>query len=162
MQIGIVSDTHISGQNRGIPDKILEFLKEMDMILHAGDVIDLRILDVFKSVCRDVRAVRGNMDPLDVTKCLPEKQIIKAGRYKIGLTHGNGSPASLIEVVTDVFKDDRVDIIVFGHSHYPINEKRGGILYFNPGTLTDTMFSSFNSYGIIEINDKINAKIVKI
>lgn len=162
MRIGVVSDTHIPNQASEVPGKILESLKKVDMILHAGDLVDLKILDVFKSVCADVRAVRGNMDPIDVIKFLPEKQIVTAGKYRIGLTHGSGSPANLIEAVTDIFKNDQVDAIVFGHSHSPVNEKRGNILYFNPGSLTDTMFSAFNSYGIIEINGGIKAKIIKI
>jgi len=60
------------------------------------------------------------------------------------------------------FKNDRVDLVIFGHSHKAFNEKRGDILYFNPGSPTDQIFSPFNSYGIIEINDKIEARIIKI
>ena len=162
MKIGVISDTHIPNRAQGIPNKILESLKKMDMIIHAGDLVELNILDTLKSICQNVKAVSGNMDPIEVKKSLPEKQIISVGKYRIGLTHGNGSPASLIEVVTDIFKNDKVDVIIFGHSHSPINEKRGQILYFNPGSLSDTFFASFNSYGIIEINEEIKANIIKI
>jgi len=160
MNIGVVSDTHNS--DAGIPNKILESLKNMDMILHAGDLMELKILESLKSVCKDVKAVWGNMDSKDIRKQLPEKQIISVGKYRIGLTHGSGAPAFLIELVTDIFKSDNVNIIIFGHSHYPINERRGKILYFNPGSLTDKVFCPFNSYGIIEINEEIKARIVKI
>jgi putative phosphoesterase len=162
MKIGVISDTHIPNRASEIPQNVLGFLKKMDMIIHAGDLVDLRILGVLESVCPNVKAVWGNMDPVDVRKRLPEKQIITVGKYRIGLTHGRGSPASLIDLTTDIFKNEKVDVIVFGHSHSPINEKRGKILYFNPGSLTDTVFSSFNSYGIIEVNDEIKASIVKI
>lgn len=162
MKIGVISDTHIPNQAKEIPNKVLASLKKMDMILHAGDLIDLSILDALKSICGNVKAVWGNMDPTDVKRYLPERQIITVGKYRIGLTHGNGAPASLIEAVTDVFKNDKPDVIIFGHSHYPVNEKRGRILYFNPGSLSDTLFSPFNSYGIIEINEEIKASIVKI
>ncbi len=162
MKIGVISDTHIPIRARELPRIVLESLKKMDMILHAGDLVELSILDVLKSICPNVKAVWGNMDPIGVRKILPEKQIITAGKYRIGLTHGDGPPAYLIEKVGDIFKNDKTDIIIFGHSHYPVNETRGGILYFNPGSITDTIFSPFNSYGIIEINDKIKARIVKI
>ena len=132
------------------------------MILHAGDLVELSIMDALKTVCSDVRAVWGNMDPPNVRKKLPQKQIIAVGKYSIGLTHGDGSPAFLINTINDIFKGDKVDMIVFGHSHSPINEKRGQILYFNPGSLTDTVFSSFNSYGVIEINDEIKSRIIKL
>ena len=53
-------------------------------------------------------------------------------------------------------------MLVFGHSHQPMNEIKDGILHFNPGSPTDKIFAPFNSYGILEINDKINGKIIKI
>ena len=93
---------------------------------------------------------------------MPERQIIAVGKYRIGLTHGSGPPAYIMEEVANIFKNDKVDIIIFGHAHHPINEKKDGILYFNPGSLTDTTFSPFNSYGIIEINNEIRASIIKI
>jgi putative phosphoesterase len=162
MKIGVVSDTHISREEKAIPSQILNSLKQMDMILHCGDLVRLSVLDELKSVCGNVKAVRGNMDSRDVKECLPEKQIISVGKYKIGLTHGRGAPRELVKTVSDIFKNDEVDIIVFGHSHFPLNEKRGKILYFNPGSLCDTIFAPFNSYGIIEINDEITANIIKI
>ena len=159
MKIGVISDTHIPVPAKEIPNTILESLKQMDMIIHAGDLTELSFLDTLKSNCKNVKVVRGNMDQI---KSLPEKQIITVGKYRIGLTHGSGAPSTLIETVTDIFKNDNVDIIIFGHSHSPVNEKRGEILYFNPGSLTDTVFSQFNSYGIIEIDEEIKAKIVKV
>ena len=162
MKIGVISDTHIPGRVEAIPDSILKSFKNIDMIIHAGDLVEMSVLDTLKSICPNVKAVRGNMDPIDVKKILPEKQIITVGKYVIGLTHGNGPPMYLVEFVTDIFKKDKVDIIVFGHSHYPLNEKRGEIIYFNPGSLTDKIFAPFNSYGIIEIDNEIKARIVRI
>lgn len=162
MKIGVISDTHIPVQAKHIPSKVLDSLKEMDMLIHAGDLVKLSVLDFLKSICPNVKAVYGNMDSSEVIDSLPQKEIINAGKYRIGLTHGRGSPASLIKTVGDIFKNDRVDVIIFGHSHFPVNEKKGGILYFNPGSPTDTIFAPFNSYGIIEINDEVKASIVKI
>lgn len=162
MKIGVISDTHISDAAESLPKEIMRAFKNVDMIIHAGDFIDSSVLDKLKSVCKDIKVVYGNMDTPEVKKNLPEKEIIKVGNFKIGLMHGYGHPSGLIDLLTNIFKDDNVDIIVFGHSHSPVNEKRGNILYFNPGSPTDKMFAAYNSYGIIEINDKIKAKIVKI
>ena len=162
MKIGVISDTHIPIRAQEIPGEVLESLKKMDMILHAGDLVELDVLNALRSICQNVKAVWGNMDPLDVRKNLPEKEIINAGKYRIGLIHGNGPPAFLVNLVNDIFKNDRVNVIVFGHSHSPINETREGILFFNPGSLTDTVFSPFNTSGIIELNNEIKANIVKI
>jgi putative phosphoesterase len=162
LRIGVISDTHIPDRAKEIPRKILEDFKNVDMIIHVGDFIDLSVLKGLKNVCQNVKAVWGNMDPPAIRKDLPEKEILKIGNYKIGIMHGHGSPNNLVELLTSVFKTDSVDIIIFGHSHSAFNEKRDGILFFNPGSATDKVFSPYNSYGIIEINDKIEAKIIKL
>jgi uncharacterized protein len=162
MKIGVISDTHIPDRAREIPQKILEEFKNVDMVIHAGDFVDLSVLKKLKSVCPNVKAVRGNMDTIEVKNELPEKKVIEAGNYKIGVMHGHGAPNKLIDLLTSVFKQDCVNIIVFGHSHYSVNEKRNGILFFNPGSATDKVFSPYNSYGIIEINDKVEARVIKI
>jgi putative phosphoesterase len=162
VKIGVIADTHIPSQASQIPQKVLDDFKDADMIIHAGDLVSLAVLEKLKSICPDVRAVWGNMDPLEVRKKLSEKEIIEAGKYKIGLTHGYGAPNNLIPVLTQYFKDYKVDIIIFGHAHSSCNEKKGNILYFNPGSPTDKIFAPYNSYGIIEIGDKIEARIVKL
>ncbi len=162
MKIGVIADTHIPDRSKVIPDKILKDFKDADMIIHAGDLVDLEVLRQLESICPDVKAVYGNMDPYEVRKELPEKEIIKAGNHKIGVMHGSGSPVKLIELMAQVFKDDGVDIIIFGHSHTGFNEKIGNILFFNPGSATDKILSAYNSYGIIEINGNVQARIIKI
>ena len=90
------------------------------------------------------------------------KEILKVGNHKIGITHGFGAANSLIEKLTSVFKEDGVDIIIFGHAHYSVNENIDGVLFFNPGSATDKTFSTYNSYGIIEINGEIKAEVIKL
>jgi hypothetical protein len=161
MRIGVLSDTHLHDK-KDLPQKILDEFKDVDMILHAGDLVSLTILDKLKTVCRDLRAVWGNMDPPQVRKNLPEKQIIEVGKFRIGMMHGFGHPSRLIEFMSEAFKDDKVNLVIFGHSHTPIKEIKDNIIYFNPGSPTDKIFSPYNSYGIIEINDKIEARIIRI
>jgi len=162
IRIGVISDTHIPDGADEIPKKILDEFKKVDIVIHSGDLVDLKVLELLKNVCKDVRAVWGNMDPQTVKKNLREKEIIEAGRYRIGIMHGYGAPAGLIDLLGKIFMHDKVDIIIFGHSHQAINEKRGNILFFNPGSATDKIFAAFNSFGIIEINDTIEARIIKL
>ena len=162
MRIGVISDTHIPDRAKDIPKKILEDFAGVDMIIHVGDLVDLSVLKKLKSICANTLAVWGNMDPAQVRSQLPEKEVIKVGKFKIGIMHGYGAPANLISLLGSVFKDDNVDVIIFGHSHNGVNEKREGVLFFNPGSATDKVFAEYNSYGIIEINDEIEAKIIKI
>lgn len=162
MKIGVISDTHIPDRAKEIPQKIMDDFKTVDMIIHAGDLVSLSVIDKLKRICNNVTAVWGNMDPQEVREKLPQKIVFKAGNHKIGVTHGYGAPNRLIDSLEKVFEGDKVDIIIFGHSHYSVNEERNGILFFNPGSATDKIFAAYNSYGIIEIDGKIDAKIVKI
>lgn len=162
MRIGVISDTHIPDRAKEIPQKVLDDFKNVDMIIHTGDLVDLSVLDKLKTVCNNTRAVYGNMDSGEVRRKLPEKEIIEIANHRIGIMHGMGAPGKLVEFMAESFKSDSVDLIIFGHSHAPLFEKRDHIFFFNPGTPTDKIFSPYNSYGIIEINDKIEAKIIRI
>ena len=162
MKIGVISDTHIPERADQIPEIILESFKDVDMIIHAGDLVDLEVLDQLKKVCPNVKAVCGNMDPEELCKKLPKCDIFKIGKFNIGLMHGWGNPNNLLDSLSEYFKNKKVDLVIFGHSHSPTNEIKNGTIFFNPGSPTDKIFAPYNSYGIIEINDKIEAKIIKI
>lgn len=162
MKIGVIADTHIPVQAQSIPKKVLLGLEGMDMIIHAGDLVSIDVLKELLDICPDVRAVYGNMDPGELRDNLKEKEIIKINNFKIGVAHGQGIPSQLIELTTNIFRDDDVDMIIFGHSHSGLNLKKGKILYFNPGSPTDKIFAPYNSYGIVTIDDIIEGRIVKI
>ena len=167
LRIGIISDTHIPDKCEHIPQVILQAFKDVDMVMHAGDIVSLEAIDELKSACSRVAVVVGNMDHEAVKKKYPLKQVFEILGYRIGLMHGSGAPLNLIAVLKDAFKQDNCDIIIFGHSHKPMNENIDGILFFNPGSATDLSAGCNNSYGIIELKDKqgnrsIDAKIIKI
>ncbi len=160
MKIVVISDTHIPKTAEWLPKKLCDELKEADMILHAGDLTEVEVLDRLKAF-GPVKAVRGNMDDAIVQRLLPQKEIIKVGRFKIGLMHGFGPPFGLVNRIGKEFKE-KVDVIVFGHSHSPKNEIINGRLFFNPGSPTDKFFASSNSFGILEIKKEIKGEIIKL
>jgi len=160
MRILVISDTHIPRSAQDLPQKIYDEIKDVDMILHAGDFVEKELYDKLSKL-KDTRGVLGNMDSLKLRGILNQKEVIDALKCKIGLIHGYGAPADMIETVRKEFT--HVDAIVFGHSHKPTAIKKNGILFFNPGSPTDTVFAPYNSYGILEvIDDKIEGKIVRI
>jgi uncharacterized protein len=161
VKIGVISDTHISNKSEHIPGIILDVFKQMDMVMHAGDMVDLRVIEELKSACPKVVAVAGNMDQEAVKIKYPAKEIFEISGYRFGLMHGCGPALHLIELLKNAFSAEKPNIIVFGHSHKPMNEFIGGILFFNPGSAND-FTAEYNSYGIIEINGGINARIIKI
>lgn len=161
MRIGVISDTHIPKAAPWLPNKIIEDFKNVDLILHAGDFVDVDFFEELNKLA-PVRAVHGNMDDIYLKKTLPFKAIVKVGKFKIGLIHGYGPSLGLTGRVKKEFEKNRVDVIVFGHSHFSKNEKKGGVLFFNPGSPTDKFSTRFNSYGILHINDTVKGEIIKL
>ncbi|MFH1063224.1 MAG: metallophosphoesterase family protein [Candidatus Omnitrophota bacterium] len=157
MRIGVISDTHIPIVCDELPLVLKKYFKGVDMILHAGDLVEQCVLDQLLAYCPKVEAVCGNMDCAQLQTKLPAKKIIQAGKYTIGLTHGWGPPKNIADRIAKEF--DNVDIIVFGHSHTPMNETKNNVLFFNPGSATD-MVNAKRSIGIIELNKEIKAKII--
>ena len=159
MIIGVLSDTH----SLNIPDAIIERFKSVDLIIHAGDICDIQTLRLLKKTA-PTKAVQGNMDELVVKKELPVKEVIVCDSFKIGVTHGHiGETREALKNVMSSFKDDKMDVVIFGHSHQAMNERLGGTLYFNPGSPNDVVKSKFFSYGLITIAaGKIKAEIIKV
>ncbi|HSV43573.1 MAG TPA: metallophosphoesterase family protein, partial [Candidatus Bathyarchaeia archaeon] len=89
--------------------------------------------------------------------------ILECEKVRIGVVHGDGSPQHLVEGVQEEFADERVDIVIFGHSHEAFHEKIGDVVFFNPGAPNDDMFAPYCSYGLLEVNGKkFKLKIVKV
>lgn len=160
MKIGVISDTHIPERALQLPPEVFNIFKGVELIIHAGDLVTLEALQELKKIA-PVKAVCGNMDSPEVCATLPKKEIITIGKFKIGVFHGKGSPARILFQAKEAF-NEKVDVIIFGHSHAPLCEKKEGILFFNPGSPTDTIFAPFRSCGILEINNEIKGTIVKL
>lgn len=159
MKIGVIADTHIPVVAAEIPKDVLEHFKDVDMILHAGDLVSVDVLQELNRIAKTV-AVSGNMDHQAVREALPVKTVVEANGYKIGLIHGGGAPWDIVERIREEFDD--VDIIVFGHTHQPVKEAVGGVLFFNPGSPTDYRFSSIMSIGILELGEDIDARHIHL
>ncbi|HNX82099.1 MAG TPA: metallophosphoesterase family protein [Candidatus Omnitrophota bacterium] len=162
MRIGVISDTHIPDRAKEIPQKALEAFKNVDMIIHVGDLVEMSVLKQLKSVCAHVRAVAGNMDPAEIKNKLPERDVFKVLGHTIAVVHGWGAPGKIQEVIAAALKEANPEVIIFGHSHTPCNETHDGILFFNPGSPTDNLFAPYLSVGILEINDTISGTIIKV
>lgn len=163
MKIVVLSDTHIPERAKDLPLKVYEDLKSADLILHAGDMTSKEFLKKLQKIS-EVKAVLGNMDDIDLKNTLPQKQLIKVGKFSIGLMHGWGSPQDLIGLAQKEFLKEKPDIIIFGHSHQALKMQKDGIIFLNPGSPTDKIFSKSNSYGIIIVDSEnnIDIKIVDI
>jgi len=151
LRIGVISDTHVKS-GREIPERIRAALAEVDLIVHAGDFTECAVLEELRTL-GEVRAVCGNMDSGELKRTLPEEELFVVKEKKIGLTHGSGGPWGIANRIRQMFTD--VDLIIFGHSHEPCNQYFQGTLLFNPGRARD-------SFGLLTINNEINAEIIRV
>jgi putative phosphoesterase len=158
LKIGVISDTHLTGPDGVLKTFLEEHFADADMIFHAGDLVDLKVLEMFGD--KDVRAVYGNMDNARTRRELPEQLIMEINGFKISLMHGWGAPQGIEKRLVE--KLGRPDCIVFGHTHYPVNRLMEGIYFFNPGSAVDKRFARDTSVGIIEIGSKIEGKIIAL
>ena len=158
MKIIVLADTH----SRSLPQALLNDLPSADLILHAGDFTDPEVYSQLKAV-KDIRAVYGNMDGTELRELLPKQAVFDREGVRIGLAHGDGNPEGIIRRLAKMFEGSGVQVIVFGHSHMPCQEMANGVLFFNPGSPTDTVRAPYLSYGILDVKDgKVKAKIVKL
>jgi len=158
MKIGVISDTHLKISDDRLEKIVEDHFHDVDLVLHAGDIVDLEVLDVFKD--KEVYAVSGNMDPDSVREVFPRKQILEIGGRRIGLIHGWGSPSGLEEKILREFED--VECIVYGHTHRAVNEVIDGVLLFNPGSPTDRRFARHKSVGILDVGEEIVGTIIAL
>jgi len=154
----LLADTHIPKVGPTLPDELIEAWRGADLILHAGDLIELSVLDELRRLA-PARAVVGNMDLPEVKAVLPEKTVVEVEGTLIGLIHGWGPPLGVERRVLSRFSG--MDVIVFGHTHKPLIEERKGTLLVNPGTPNDRRFSGRLSYAVLNIEEgKIEPEIV--
>ena len=145
MRIGLLSDTHIPVDAKVLPGQIKEVFRDVDLILHAGDIYITSVLDELERIA-PVLAVQGDDDDYDITKDrrVKEKHTLTIEGVTISLMHTEPGLGPW-----SVFPDSRgnleqasfyyinvASILVFGHSHRPKVQNRGGFLLVNPGSPT--------------------------
>jgi hypothetical protein len=158
MKIGVVSDTHIPTKARNLPANLIEAFSSVELIIHAGDIINQSVLDALAELA-PVNAVYGNIDPPELRNVLPERLDLNLQGYQIGVIHGHNLRGHIMDKLSYIFPES--DIIIFGHTHRPCNQIINGQLYFNPGSPTDRRLQPKYSFGIIELGDRIISNIVE-
>lgn len=151
MKVAVIADTHTRGMTRTVPFSAWPFLETADHILHAGDVVDPALLDELKALA-PVTVVMGNCDANDVREWgATDEASIELGGVRIAMIHDAGPTGRRRERMRDRFPGARV--VVFGHSHMPLNEDADGLLLFNPGSPTWKRRAPFPSMGLLWIED---------
>jgi putative phosphoesterase len=101
-RIGVVSDTHIPRRARCLPPELLRRLEGVDLILHAGDLVDESVIFELQALA-PVEAVAGNMDPPHLHEQLKRIKLLQTGGLTIGLIHGDGMRGSTQQRAEEAF-----------------------------------------------------------
>lgn len=160
MRVLIISDTHTDSIEK-LPPQILREAKTADAVLHAGDIVGMKLISEFRKINSSTYAVKGNMDYMVPDDILPQKRVLTFDGITIGLSHGEGSPFGLENRL--LYEFDGADIIVYGHTHKPFWGKFGDIYFLNPGSPTANRYQTNGTYALLFIeNGRFRAEIKQI
>ena len=160
MLIGLISDTHIPDRARIIPQKVLDEFKDVDLIIHAGDLTVQAVIDELEEIA-PVMAVQGNMDRVAGLD-LPKARVIDVEGLKIGVAHGEVYPRADTQQLLYLARQLEVDILVTGHSHQPKIEQIEDVLLINPGSPIVPRLADRTVMLLEVIDKKVDVEIIKI
>ncbi|MFT9493709.1 metallophosphoesterase family protein [Anaerosolibacter sp.] len=159
MRIAVLSDTHLKNHKLDLPQIVVEILKNMDGIIHCGDMKEEGLLDLLEAY-GPVYAVHGNGDNEALRAKLKERLVIHLGDYKIGIVHGHGEKGKTSDRAFEAFEDMEVDIILYGHSHQPLLQTKKGILMVNPGSQTAKRREKKHSMVILNLGQNLHCEFI--
>jgi putative phosphoesterase len=149
MRVLVLSDTHRpAGDERPLPEPVLDELAVADVVLHAGDVTSRALLDRLGAAA-PVHAVLGNNDDTTLVD-LPERLELELAGVRVAMVHDSGAGKGREGRMRRWFPD--ADLVVFGHSHIPVDaEGADGQRLFNPGSPTQRRRQPQPSFGVLEL-----------
>ena len=132
----LTSDTHVPKRSRGLPHSLWTAIESADVVVHAGDWVDVALLDEVEQRSRRLLAVHGNNDHGPLRERLPEVARAEIEGIRIAVVHETGDTKGREARCAARFPD--VDVLVFGHSHIPWDTTApSGLRLLNPGSPTD-------------------------
>jgi len=147
MLIGIISDTH--GLLR---PEVIEALRNVDMVIHAGDIDNASIIDGLKELSPNLTVVRGNADK-EWAEGIPESAWLDILGNKIYVVHNKG------KITEDI---SETDIIIYGHTHKYSQAEKDGQIWFNPGCCGKRRPDQEISFAVLEIRGKRDFEFRKV
>jgi putative phosphoesterase len=132
----VLADTHVPRRARDLPAQVWDEVGRADVVVHAGDWVDERLLDELESRARRLVGVHGNNDHGRLRDRLPEVARVEIRGVRLGVVHETGPAKGREERCSALYPD--LDVLVFGHSHIPWDTTTDtGLRLLNPGSPTD-------------------------
>ncbi|WP_229795647.1 metallophosphoesterase family protein [Saccharothrix coeruleofusca] len=158
----VLSDTHAPRRWKSCPPAVAEHLRHADAVLHAGDVCVAPVLDELAQYA-PVTAVLGNNDGPDVAAWgAPETVELDLAGLPVAMVHDSGPAAGRTARMRRRFPN--AGLVVFGHSHIPLDATGDGVRVFNPGSPTDRRRQPHGTIGLLRIEEGslVQARIVEV
>jgi len=150
VKVVVLADTHAPRRWRSCPPRVAAQLRGADLILHAGDVCTAAVLDELAAYA-PVHAVRGNNDGPDVAAWgAPDTLEIELGGLRVAMVHDSGPAAGRAARLRHRFP--AAGLVIFGHSHIPVDQAADGQRIFNPGSPTDRRRQPHGTLGVLDID----------
>lgn len=141
MRLLLLSDTHLPLRAKALQPQVWELVEQADLVIHAGDWVDVATLDELSSRSRRLVGVAGNNDGPELHSRLGEVARVEVEGVRIAVIHETGPAAGRDRRCDAQFGasvDVPADVLVFGHSHIPWDSTTpGGLRLLNPGSPTD-------------------------
>jgi uncharacterized protein len=132
----MMADTHLPKRAKALPDELWAAVEAADLVVHAGDWVDVALLDELEERSRRLVAVFGNNDHGALRERLPEVARCEVEGVRLAVVHETGPATGRERRCDDLFPD--TDMLVFGHSHIPWDTVTpAGLRLLNPGSPTD-------------------------
>jgi uncharacterized protein len=129
----VLADTHVPDHARALPGALMPHLDWAELILHGGDITSAATLAELETHA-PVRAVCGNIDRWELREQLPEALALELGGVAVAMVHDSGPRDGRERRLRARFPD--AGMVVFAHSHQPVNELVDGVRFLNPGSPT--------------------------
>ena len=141
----LIADTHVPKRARGLPRQVWEAVEASDVVIHAGDWVDVALLDELEVRANRLVGVFGNNDHGVLRDRLPEVARMELAGIRFGVVHETGAAQGRENRCSALFPD--LDVLVFGHSHIPWDSTTStGLRLLNPGSPTDRRRQPFCTY----------------
>jgi uncharacterized protein len=132
----LLADTHVPRRARDLPGEVWSAVEAADVVIHAGDWVEVGLLDALEQRASRLVACYGNNDGPALRERLPEVARAQVDGLSLAVVHETGPATGRERRCDQAFAD--VDLLVFGHSHIPWDTTTpGGLRLLNPGSPTD-------------------------
>jgi uncharacterized protein len=158
MRLLLLADTHIPKRARDLPAQVWDEVERSDIVIHAGDWVDVGALDALAARAKRLIACWGNNDGPELRDRLPERADATLDGLRFTVVHETGAASGREARMAQQYP--HTDVLVFGHSHIPWDTTaKTGLRLLNPGSPTDRRRQPFCTYMTVVTRPGVLAEV---